>query len=171
MARVHLSLGSNRQRHKNITSCLDALATEFGDLALSSVYESESVGFDGSPFYNLVAVIETSKTVGELSRCLKAIEDAHGRNRQAPKFSSRTLDIDILTYDDRVGEIEGVDLPRDEITKNAFVLLPLAELAGAELHPSLQQSYADLWQQYSKAQKLWAIDFGWQGQSISKASQ
>jgi len=169
MALVYLSLGSNRERELNIGSCLDALQQQFGKLDISSVYESESVGFDGSAFYNLVVAIHTKMAVGELSRSLKTIEDQHGRNRQAPKFSSRTLDIDILTYDDCVGEFDAVHLPRDEITENAFVLLPLAELAGQALHPELKQSYAELWQGYSKAQKLWPVDFNWRGQKISVA--
>ena len=58
MARVYLSLGSNLDRESHIKAALDALAREFGLLTLSPVYESESVGFDGDAFYNLVVAIE-----------------------------------------------------------------------------------------------------------------
>jgi 2-amino-4-hydroxy-6-hydroxymethyldihydropteridine diphosphokinase len=69
------------------------------------------------------------------------------------------LDIDILTYGDFVGVEAGVELPRDEITKNAFVLLPLSGIAPAVLHPQLKKSYADLWVDYDQgSQSLWKIE-------------
>lgn len=169
MAQVFLSLGSNEDRRFHIQSCLTALKQAFGSLLLSSVYESESVGFKGDAFLNMVVAIDTELAVGPLSKALKSIEDEHGRRRDVPKFSGRTLDIDILTYDDAVGDFGGVVLPRDEITNNAFVLKPLAEIAGEQLHPVLMQGYAVLWQAYDRDQKLWSIDFEWQGQVISTA--
>lgn len=170
MTRVYLSLGSNIRRHQHIAAGLDALAAAFGELHISSVYESKSVGFDGSNFFNLVVGIDTSLGVAALSERLKNIEDDNGRCRQGPKFSPRTLDIDILVYGDSVGVEAGISLPRAEITQNAFVLLPLAEIAGEQLHPQLQQSYASLWQVYDKsAQPLWPVDFVWQGRKISCA--
>lgn len=158
MATVYVSIGSNINKEKNIKNCLQELALSFSDLLLSPIYESESVGFDGDNFFNLVASFSTDLTVGELNLRLKAIEDNHGRERSGPKFSGRTLDIDILTYDNLVGNIDGVQLPRDEITKNAFVLLPMADIAGNELHPELQVSYSRLWFFYDKdKQKLWQV--------------
>jgi 2-amino-4-hydroxy-6-hydroxymethyldihydropteridine diphosphokinase len=161
MACVYLSLGSNIDRYRHLTTALDALAEEFINVTVSTVYESEAVGFDGDNFLNFVACIETSNSVSELSLFLKKIEDQSGRNRKTPRFSARTLDIDILTYDKHVGVIDGVTLPRAEITENAFVLKPLADLAPAQLHPVLGVSYHELWQQYSAVQKLWPVDFTW----------
>lgn len=169
MAQVFLSLGSNLDRERYMTAALDALAKQFGTLALSSVYESESVGFKGSPFYNMVVGIHTPISVGELSRKLKQIEDANGRQRNGPRFCSRTLDIDILTYDDHVGEVDGVYLPRDEVDKNAFVLWPLAELVPDQHHPVYHVSYACLWAAYDQDQKLWPVNFIWRGRHISYA--
>jgi 2-amino-4-hydroxy-6-hydroxymethyldihydropteridine diphosphokinase len=160
VTQVFLGLGSNLDREKNIRAGLLALKTIFGDLTLSSVYESESVGFKGSYFYNLVVAIHTELTIAQLSDALKKIEDDNGRVRTGPKYSPRTLDIDILTYGDFVGVEAGVELPRAEVTENAFVLLPLAELAPRELHPRLKTSYAELWASYNQdAQVLWKIDF------------
>lgn len=85
----------------------------------------EASRVDGDNFYNLVVGIETEFSVGELSSYLKALEDQNGRRRDCPRFSARTLDIDILTYDDAVGTIDGILLPRQETLENAFVLLPL----------------------------------------------
>ncbi len=168
MSRVYLSLGSNIDRYRHIAAALDALAAEFGSLDISTVYESESVGFNGRNFLNLVVGINTEFAVGELSVKLKKIEDDNGRNRQGPKFSPRTLDIDILTVDNVVGVVDGVALPRDEITKNAFVLLPMAELAPSDHHPRLGRSYAQLWQEYDQSsQKLWPVSFLWRDREIS----
>ncbi len=169
MARVYISIGSNIDREKHVTAALDQLRAWFAELTLSSVYESEAVGFDGDPFYNLVVGIDTHLTVAELSARFKQLEADNGRRRDVPKFSGRTLDLDILTYDQEVGELSGVELPRGEILNNAFVLLPLAEIAPAEIHPVRCESYHSLWQAYDRNQKLWPVDFRWQGRLISKA--
>lgn len=162
MATVYLSLGSNIDREKNLSAGLDALVEAFGDLRMSQVYESEAVGFDGDNFYNLVAAIETDLSVAELALRLRNIEDANGRVRSGPKFSARTLDIDILTYDHLAGEVGGVKLPRGEILKNAFVLLPLSELAPDLVHPVQGKNYQQLWEEYDQAsQKLWPVVFNW----------
>lgn len=170
MTQVWLSLGSNVDRHKNITAALDALSLLLDDMVISRIFESESVGFAGRNFFNLVVGGNTSLGVGELTQKLKAIEDENGRVRTGPKFSPRTLDIDILLFGDAVGVIDGVELPRDEILKNAFVLWPMAELAPALKHPLVQKNYDVLWAEYNKAsQKLWPIDFIWQSKTISQA--
>jgi len=168
MTAIYLSLGSNVDRHKNITAALDALAALLGDLQISSVYESKSVGFDGSNFFNMVVGAHTTLSIVELSETLKRIEDNNGRKRNGSKFSPRTLDIDILTYGDFVGVESDIELPRAEITKNAFVLLPLSEIAPDGLHPQLQKNYRDLWLDYDRtSQSLWVIDFEWNGKVIS----
>lgn len=167
MVQVFLSVGSNIEREKHIAGALDDLQESFGQLALSSVYESESVGFSGDPFYNLVLAISTGLSVAELTIELRRIEDQHGRKREGPKFSSRTLDIDILTYGDCIGVIDGVHLPRDEITKNAFVLLPLSELAPHSCYPQTEKSYQQLWAEFSAdEQRLWRVNFQWPRQKI-----
>lgn len=169
MTRVYLSLGSNIERHRHILAGLDALAAQFAPLQISSVYESEAVGFDGANFFNLVVGLATALSVPELSEQLKLIEDNNGRHRQGPRFSSRTLDIDILTYGDFVGDEAGIELPRPEITQNAFVLQPLAEIAPDEKHPLWQQTYGELWRAYDKSrQQLWPVDFVWQGRLLSR---
>lgn len=170
MTAVYLSLGSNINRHQHILAGLDALENLCGDLVISSVYESKSVGFNGSNFFNLVVGVQTQLALADLSEALKRIEDDNGRVRSGPKFSPRTLDIDILTYGNFVGVDAGIELPRAEITQNAFVLLPLAQIATDIKHPQLQITYADLWRDYNQgSQTLWAIDFVWQGKKISVA--
>ena len=122
MARVYLSIGSNIEREKNIRGGVADLKKAFGEVALSHVYESESVGFDGDNFFNLVAAVDTELPAEQVSKIIHAIEAEHGRTREGPRFSSRTLDIDLLTYDALVTDDNGLQLPRDDITKNAFAL-------------------------------------------------
>ncbi len=88
--------------------------------------------------------------------------------RNHTRFSARQLDIDILTYDDSVGTIDGVVLPRPEILENAFVLCPLAELSPDRLHPGVKRSYSSLWAAYDRTdQALKKVDFMWRGRAIS----
>ena len=170
MAWVTLSLGSNIEAKNQITSCLDALLLQFNDLSLSSVFESEAVGFEGDNFLNMVVGINTEISIADLSKLLKVIEDKHGRDRSLPKFSGRLLDIDILTYASLSGEHGGIKLPRAEITENAFVLWPLTQIDGKAKHPVLRQTYTQLWSMFNKEkQKLWPVDFEWHGRTISKA--
>jgi 2-amino-4-hydroxy-6-hydroxymethyldihydropteridine diphosphokinase len=170
MPRVFLGVGSNIERERYIVAGLDALANLFGELELSPVYDSAAIGFAGQPFLNLVVAIDTDLSPGELSRQLRHIEYEHGRPANASRFSARQLDIDILTHGQLTGVVEGVELPRAEILENAFVLCPLAELAGAEVHPLAQETYAALWQAYDRAsQQLARVDFQWRGRWVSRA--
>lgn len=159
MARVYVSIGSNIERERHIRAGLVDLEQRFGPLTLSTIYESEAVGFDGDNFYNLVAGFDTALMPQQVATELRAIEERHGRVRSGPRFSSRTLDIDLLLYDDAVLHEGKLDIPRDEIIRNAFVLLPLAEVAPDLRHPVLHERYADLWARFDQAsQPLWPIE-------------
>lgn len=160
MPEVLLGLGSNIDPEKNLDRGVAKIRSLMREVILSPVYGSTSVGFDGDDFLNFVLLAETDLPLNALAAALKEIEFELGKIDGAPKFSSRSLDIDILSYEDLVGEFDGVVLPRDEITKNAFVLKPLADLVPEALHPSLKQSYADLWSEFaSDEQKIWPSAF------------
>lgn len=160
MATIYISLGSNIDREKNTRAGVKALRQAFGKLTLSSVYESEAVGFDGDAFYNMVIACDVDTSVHETNRILRDIEDEHGRDRSGPKFSSRTLDLDLLLYDDIVIDENGLKLPRGEILKNAFVLWPLAEIAPDKIHPETGTRFAELWAAFDKSKEnLKPIDF------------
>ncbi len=168
MAQVYLSIGSNIDRYQHISASLDALDKHFDGMTISPVYESEAIGFEGDNFLNLVVGFYCHLSVAELSKELRDIENDNGRRRDGPRFGPRTLDIDILTYGDEVGVIDGIELPRDEIVKNAFVLLPLFDIAPEDTHPQAGKTYAELWGQYDQSsQKLWSVDFEWRGEKIS----
>ena len=150
MACVYLGVGSNINREHYIQLALDILAQAFGALTVSSVYRSQAIGFEGDDFYNLVVLIETDQSVAELFKFLRDVEFCHGRPIDATKSSGRTIDLDILSYDDWVGDFEGVQLPRAEILYNAFVLRPLAEIAPQVKHPVDGRTYSELWQNFDK---------------------
>lgn len=171
MARVTVSIGSNIERRQHVHVCLDALAAAFGRLAISRVFESEPVGFeDGRNFYNLVVAFDSERPVGELQAWCKQLELDHGRRKDVPKYSPRTLDIDLLTVGDLTGRHDGVELPRDEILHHAFVLKPLAELLPEARHPLTGRTYQNHWQAFDAgSQRLWPVDFMWQGEPVSTA--
>jgi len=165
MAQIYISLGSNIEREHNVKQGLIALAhafeLDFAQLTLSSLFECEAIGFNGPLFYNMVIGIECQQSVVQVASILREIEFTHGRDHSAKKFSPRTLDLDLLLYDDLIIE-QPAQLPRDEITKNAFVLWPLSQIAPELAHPILKQSYADLWQNYDHAsQQLSIVDNCW----------
>ena len=153
MSTIYISLGSNINREQNTREGVKALREAFGELVLSSVYESDAVGFDGDAFYNMVIACEVDVPVHEANQVLRDIEDRHGRDRSGPKFSSRTLDLDLLLYDDLVLEESSLTLPRGEILNNAFVLWPLAEIAPKLKHPVDGRSYEELWARFDKSRE------------------
>jgi len=153
VATVFISLGSNIERSANTRAGVRALRAHYGDLRLSSVYESEAVGFEGDSFFNMVIVLNTAEDVQQVATTLRHIEDEYGRDRSGPKFSSRTLDLDLLLYDDLVINEPGLQIPRDEILKRAFVLWPLAEVAPDLKHPVAKKSYAALWMVFDKSKE------------------
>lgn len=166
MIRIYISLGSNIERERHIRAGLDALQAEFGELAVSRVFESEAVGFNGRPFYNLVVGADTDLPLVTLCQRLRAMEFAHGREPDAKKFAPRTLDLDLLLYGDLVCEAP-VALPRGEILTNAFVLWPLAELAPTLRHPVDGRTLEELWLAYDKAsQRLSPIPFHWGARAL-----
>ncbi|GAA4858260.1 2-amino-4-hydroxy-6-hydroxymethyldihydropteridine diphosphokinase [Luteimonas vadosa] len=145
MARACLSLGSNVSPEANLRSAIAALRARFGPLLLSRVYRTGAVGFDGADFLNAAAVVETVMDPLALDAWLHGLEDAHGRDRAAPRFGDRTLDIDLVLYDDLVLEGPGhLRLPRDEL-RHAFVLRPLAEIAPGMVEPRSGRTLAQLW--------------------------
>lgn len=161
MAKVYISIGSNIDREQQIIAGVAALKAEFGAVQLSSVYECEPVGFIGENFYNMVAMVETEQPPSYIGELLKQLEKQQGRIDFSKKFSARQLDLDILLYDDLIIN-SPVQVPRDEIPENAYVLQPLAEIAGDLIHPQLQLSYRQLWSNYDKnKQQLKKISFSW----------
>ena len=146
MSILHLNIGSNQDRRKNIRSALDQLDIFFEKIKVSSLFESPSEGFEGKDFYNVGVNVETNKNASEVLDILHKIEDSLGRNRSVPKFSSRIIDLDLVIYDDMIDE--KINVPRKDILKYAFVLAPLLELNPDGIHPEKGVSYLNLWEEF-----------------------
>ena len=148
MSTAYLGIGSNMDAGRNIRSAISSLSDSFECAEFSPIYRTRAVGFDGGDFINLVARVETDKTPLELKRWLHELEDRHDRARDVPKFSDRTLDIDILLYDDLWLLSPELEIPRFEILEAAYVLQPLADLAPDLVHPSASKTIALLWSEF-----------------------
>jgi 2-amino-4-hydroxy-6-hydroxymethyldihydropteridine diphosphokinase len=147
MTRVYLSLGSNIEPEKNLRAALAELRAKFGDIAVSPAYRFAAMGFEGPDFVNLAVGLDTDLEPVALNDWLHALEDRHGRRRDVPRFSSRTLDADIVLYGDQVLSGEGnLQIPRPEL-KHAFVLKPLTDIAADVVHPALRKTLLELWRE------------------------
>jgi 2-amino-4-hydroxy-6-hydroxymethyldihydropteridine diphosphokinase len=120
-----LSLGSNIEAEKNLDFAEKELNKMLTNIKSSSIYKTKAEGFEGDDFLNSVICGDSTESFDDLNIKLKSIEDVAGRNRNAPKFSARTLDIDIVL---QIDEDEEILFESDEIEKYTFVSEPLKEL-------------------------------------------
>jgi len=125
MMKYFLSLGSNINAQKNLDFAQKELTKILQNTSSSSIHRTKAEGFEGDDFLNSVVCGETDLTFDELNIKLKLIEDESGRNRNAPKFSARTLDIDIVL---QIDDNEEILFESDEVEKYTFVSEPLKEL-------------------------------------------
>ena len=145
MAKAYLSLGSNQEPEQHLSRAISELQARFGPLLQSPTYCTPAEGFDGPDFLNSAAIIDSDLDVIALDAWLHALEDAHGRRRDLPRFSSRPLDIDIVFFDALVFQGPGnLQIPRPEL-RHAFVLKPLADIAPLYRDPVSAQTLATLW--------------------------
>lgn len=152
MTRGYISIGSNINKDEHVPASLRALEQTFGELTVSSVYESEPIGFTGDVFYNLVVGFDSDWEVKAVAKQLRQIELDNGRTRDSRKFAARTLDLDLVLYGDLIVNDGRLQIPRDEIEHYAFVLEPLAEIAPTLKHPVSHISYAELWDKFDKTE-------------------
>ena len=142
--KAYLSLGSNLQPEQHLRAAIDALRARFGNIVVSPVYRVPAVGFDGPDFLNAAAIIDSDLDPFALTQWLQALERDNGRMRGAVKFSDRTLDVDLVYFDDLVLDLPQLQLPRPELG-HAFVLRPLADIAPDFIDPVRGVSLAELW--------------------------
>ena len=150
MAKVYLGLGSNVDPQCNLRLGIRELARRFGDLELSNLYSNASVGFDGDEFINLVVGLETDATPHEIHDAIEAIHILARRQRSESRFAPRTLDIDLLLYDDLVLDDPPIRVPRADILKYSFVLGPLAEIAPQLRHPETGKLITEHWAEFDQ---------------------
>jgi len=150
MNRVYISLGSNRgKREENLQRSIELLNEKAGKVVQrSSVYETEPWQMtDSTNFLNQVVLLETALNADTLMDTILGIESALGRIRIAERYEPRTIDIDILFFNNDVLETEKVTVPHPHLHQRRFVLNPLSELAPGFIHPVLQKSMEQLLQE------------------------
>lgn len=146
MNQVYLITGGNTgNRKKNINKAAVEIENKIGTiLQKSSIYETESWGISGQPaFYNQVLKVGTALSAKEIMKIILQIEQQMGRVRTF-KNASRTIDIDILFFNDEIINTPDVVVPHKEIANRRFVLMPLNELSPEMKHPILKQTIKKL---------------------------
>jgi len=146
LAIAYLCLGSNLgERETNLRQALTLLSPKVTVDEVSSIYETEPVGYKEQPFFlNLVCRISTNLPPEELLHLAKDIETKMGRVPSVQINSPRPIDIDILFYNNKIMETQNLTIPHPRLKDRAFVLIPLAEIAPELVHPKLSKSIAQL---------------------------
>ncbi len=150
MAEVYVAAGSNLEPERHLQLAVAELAREFPGARFSSWYRNRALGLDGGDFINLVAGFSTGLPVHAVLERLRAIEGRCGRARDAPRRAPPSIDLDLLLYGDLVCEAPGLELPRPDLVRRAYMLGPLAELAPELLHPTAGLTIGELWRRFDR---------------------
>ena len=159
MTGVYVAAGSNVDARRNIRLALATLRRTFPGLRVSRVYQNAAVGFAGDDFINLVVGFETALSLKDLVDELRRIETLCGRERDAPKWAPRSMDLDILLYGDLVTASPEATLPRPDLLRRPYMLGPLADIAASVRHPLVHRTIGDLWNDFDRnAHAMTSID-------------
>ena len=161
LVRIYIGIGTNVDRRYHIKRGLHGLNRKFRNVRRSPIYENKAVGFTGDNFYNFVVGCDTHMGLKRVISVLRQIENENGRDRSQPRFSNRNLDLDLLLYGDLVLDTGSLQLPRPDIEQYAYVLCPLADIAGELRHPVSGKTYAEMWSEFNQPdQELWPAKIG-----------
>jgi 2-amino-4-hydroxy-6-hydroxymethyldihydropteridine diphosphokinase len=162
VTQAYVAAGSNVEPIANLRRALDVLATQFRPLRVSRAYRNAAVGFTGDDFVNLVIGFDTGLPVGAVIERLHEAEAACGRERNAPKWAPRAMDLDILLFGDSVIDEPGLTLPRPDLVRRPYMLGPMADLAPGLRHPTLGLTMSELWQRFDRdAHAMQVVDLAW----------
>jgi len=135
MNEITISLGSNVNSSDNLKRAGDLIKNRFNLLKSSKIYSSKSKGFVGEDFLNQVILCDTELTFENVIKLLKGIEVSMGRKKEKIKFSDRLIDLDLLTFGEKIIKKNNQEVPHKDIEKYSFVLVPLAEICPRKIHP------------------------------------
>ena len=150
---IYISLGSNIEPEKHMRIACDELKRQLAQAVTSPVYQSPAIGMEGADFLNAVIGGNTFLSPAGIISLLREIETAHGRVRSKNKFSDRTLDLDLLLFGELITQNDvtesgfSINLPHPEITEQAYVIQPLADIAPDVKHPIRSSTISQLCQQ------------------------
>ena len=150
MAQVFVAAGSNVEPLAHLTQALTELTRRFGELQVSPWYRNCAVGFTGADFINLVFGFRTGLEVPDTLAQLREVETQCGRPRNAPKWAARSMDLDVLLYDELVLDDPQLKLPRPDLLVRPYMLGPLADIAPDLRHPTQGQTIAQLWAAFDR---------------------
>ena len=148
--RVFVAAGSNVEPEKNLARACAEIAHTWPDAFFSRAYRNVAVGFDGPDFINLVIGFSAAQPLHSVIEKLRGIETNCGRPRYAPKWASRTMDLDVLLFDDLVEKTTEYTLPRPDLLKRPYMLGPLAEIAPDVVHPVEHRTIGELWAAFDR---------------------
>ncbi len=150
MSRVYVAIGSNIEPRENISKAARELARLFPGARFSSWYRNRAVGFEGDDFVNGVVGFTTDLPLRSVIEQLHAVETLCGRPRNAPRWAPRSMDLDVLLYDNIVCAEPTMTLPRPDLLKRPYMLGPLAEIAPEVMHPTAGLTIGELWQRFDR---------------------
>ncbi|MEY2626071.1 MAG: hypothetical protein RL412_1846 [Pseudomonadota bacterium] len=150
MTRVFVAAGSNVDAERNLRLASHELVKTFGNVQFSPAYQNVAAGFEGDDFINFVAAFDTELPVRAVVAELQRIEGLCGRERHAPKWAPRSMDLDILLFGDMVCDEPGLVLPRPDLLRRAYMLGPMADVGGDVVHPLERRTMSELWERFDR---------------------
>jgi 2-amino-4-hydroxy-6-hydroxymethyldihydropteridine diphosphokinase len=150
MTHVYVAAGSNVEPERNLARACGEISASWPDARYSRAYRNVAVGFAGPDFINLVVGFSTDQTIDIVITRLREIETLCGRPRNAPKWASRAMDLDVLLFGARIEKTAEYTLPRPDLLKRPYMLGPMAELAPQEMHPTANKTIGELWNEFDR---------------------
>jgi 2-amino-4-hydroxy-6-hydroxymethyldihydropteridine diphosphokinase len=147
VSNVLLALGSNIEPARHLLQAARLLKAEFSGTQFSPAYQNPAAGFVGDDFINAAAAFNSALAVAEVRARLQSIEETCGRRRDDPKWAPRAMDIDILLFGDAISDQPGLQLPRGDLLRRAYMLGPAADLQPERLHPTVPRTLGSLWRE------------------------
>jgi len=140
---TYLSLGSNTgEKIKTLQAAVNLIGERIGHIKyVSSIYKSESWGFEGSDFFNICLEVSTNLNPEKLIETILQIENYLGRERKySSNYENRIIDIDVLLFDNEIIFYDHLKVPHPKMLDRKFVLVPLTEIAPNIIHPIVKKT-------------------------------